>query len=75
LINSKQRKLTNYLNSLRHSFRKKTTLPNISSNSFISTENDIISILKSSKMIYRAKSVFENIDDNNDYIKKSRKKK
>jgi hypothetical protein len=63
LINYKQRKLKNYTNSLRHSFRKKTTLTNISSNSFISTEKDIISILKNSKNIHRAKPVIENIDD------------
>ena len=80
MINSRQRKLTNYSNSLRDSFRKKTTLSNlsnisnISSNSFINTEKDIIRIFKSSKMIYRAKPIFENIDDNNDYIQKSRKK-
>ena len=74
LINSKQRKLTNYSNNLRHSFRKKSTLSNISSNSFTSTEKDIISILKSSKMIYRAKPVFGNIDEFDDYMRKPRKK-
>ena len=74
LINSKQSKLTNYSNNLRHSFRKKTTQPDISSNSFTSTEKDIISILKISKMIYRAKPVFENIDEFDDYMQKSRKK-
>ena len=74
LINSKQTKLTNYSNNLRHSFRKKSTLSNISSNSFTSTEKDIISILKSSKMIYRAKPVFRNIDEFDDYMRKPRKK-
>ena len=74
LINSKQTKLTNYSNNLRHSFRKKSTLSNISSNSFTSTEKDIISILKSSKMIYRAKPVFGNIDEFDDYMRKPRKK-
>ena len=74
LINSKQSKLTNYSNNLRHSFRKKTTQSDISSNSFTSTEKDIISILKISKMIYRAKPVFENIDEFDDYMQKSRKK-
>ena len=74
LINSKQKKLTNYSNNLRHSFRKKSTLSNISSNSFTSTEKDIISILKSSKMIYRAKPVFGNIDEFDDYMRKPRKK-
>ena len=74
LINSKQTKLTNYSNNLRHSFRKKSTLSNISNNSFTSTEKDIISILKSSKMIYRAKPVFGNIDEFNDYMRKPRKK-
>ena len=74
LINSKQKKLTNYSNNLRHSFRKKSTLSNISSNSFTNTEKDIISILKSSKMIYRAKPVFGNIDEFDDYMRKPRKK-
>ena len=74
LINSKQKKLTNYSNNLRHSFRKKSTLSNISSNSFTSTEKDIISILKSSKMIYRAKPVFGNIDEFDEYMRKPRKK-
>ena len=74
LINSKQTKLTNYSNNLRHSFRKKSTLSNISSNSFTDTEKDIISILKSSKMIYRAKPVFGNIDEFDNYMRKQRKK-
>ena len=74
LINSKQNKLTNYSNNLRHSYKKKTSLSNISNNSFTSTEKDIISILKSSRMIYRAKPVFESIDEFDDYMEKSRKK-
>ena len=74
LINSKQKKLTNCSNNLRHSFRKKTTLSNIPSNSFTSAEKDIISILKSSRMINKAKPVFENIDEFDDFMKKSKKK-
>ena len=74
LINSKQNKLTNYSNNLRHSYKKKTSLSNISNNSFTSTEKDIISILKSSRMVYRAKPVFESIDEFDDYMEKSRKK-
>ena len=74
LINSKQKKLTNYSNNLRHSYKKKTTLSNISNSSFTSTEKDIISILKSSRMVYRAKPVFESIDEFDDYMEKSRKK-
>ena len=74
LINSKQNKLTNYSNNLRHSYKKKNSLSNISNSSFTSTEKDIISILKSSRMVYRAKPVFESIDEFDDYMEKSRKK-
>ena len=74
LINSKQKKLTNYSNNLRHSYRKKTTLSNISSSSFTSTEKDIVNILKNSRMLFRAKPVFESFDEFDDYMKKSRKK-
>ena len=74
LISSKQKKLTNYSNNLRHSYRKKSTLSNISNSSFTSTEKDIVSILKNSRMLYRAKPVFENIDEFDDYFQKSRKK-
>ena len=73
-INFKRKKSINFSNNLRHSFRKKTTLSSISSNNFTSTEKDIISILKSSRMIYSAKPVFENIDEFDDYMQKSRKK-
>ena len=74
LANSKQKKLTNYSNNLRHSYRKKTTLSNISNSSFTSTEKDIVNILKNSRMLYRAKPVFESIDEFDDYMQKSRKK-
>ena len=74
LSNSKQKKLTNYSNNLRNNYKKKITLSNISKSSFTSTEKDIVSILKNSKMLYRTKPVFESIDEFDDYIQKSRKK-
>ena len=74
MSNSKQKKLTNYSNNLRNNYKKKITLSNISKSSFTSTEKDIVSILKNSKMLYRTKPVFESIDEFDDYIQKSRKK-